>query len=170
SHLEEQEDDADVGEDRELLPVGDIARGEGRNNDPDQQVSDYGGQAQGSGSSAREGGEQEQEAELEDGRCRAVHSRENRRATCPNWPGDPRRHRSARRWRARPCCSSLSTRSVTVATCSRRQWMPTRPGSICRTDPSTVATSSSPGYAIGRCCRIRWPSRSSTGMPRRPAG
>ena len=70
--LEEQEHDADVGEELDLLPVGDIARRERRHRDAEQQVADDGGQTDPPGDPAEARGAEQDEADLED-RRRGLH-------------------------------------------------------------------------------------------------
>ena len=73
--LEQQQDDADVGEQLELVVIGDVAGRERREAEPDREVPDDRREMQATGQPAgRDGGEQD-EADLEDGRRRGVHRR-----------------------------------------------------------------------------------------------
>ena len=70
--LEQQQDDADVGEQLELAPVGDEARGERGDGQTERQVPDDRRQPDTPGRPAERRGSEEQEADLED-RWRGVH-------------------------------------------------------------------------------------------------
>ncbi len=102
--LEQQQHDTDVGQQLELLAVGDVARRERREAEPDRQVADDRGEVQ----PAREpaGGDrgQQDEADLEDGRRLGVHLGDGTRldglagvsgvapasTACPRGPTAPR--------------------------------------------------------------------------------
>ena len=73
--LEQEEDHADVGQQLELLVVGDVARGERREPQPDGQVADDRGEMQPSCQPAGGDRREQDEADLEDGRGRAGHPR-----------------------------------------------------------------------------------------------
>ena len=75
AHLEQQQDDADVGEELELRPVGDVAGREWRDRQPHREVPDDGGQPKPPGDPAGRRGHQEDDAQLEDRRRGRVHRR-----------------------------------------------------------------------------------------------
>ena len=71
--LEQEQDDADVGQQMELLGVGDVARRERRDEEADDEVADDGRQADAPRREAGCDGRQEDDADLEDGGRRRLH-------------------------------------------------------------------------------------------------
>ncbi len=71
--LEQEQDDADVREELQLLMIGDIARRERREGEADGQVADDGGEMQPTSQPAGRDRSDQDQADLEDGRRRGVH-------------------------------------------------------------------------------------------------
>jgi hypothetical protein len=83
AHLEQEQHDADVGEELELLVVGHVARRERRDQHADREVADDRRQPQSPGYPARERGEEQEQAQLEDRQGRRFHLRILRGRTAP---------------------------------------------------------------------------------------
>ncbi len=73
-HLEEEEHDADVCKEEQLLTLGYVAGGEWRNEKTDREVADDGWQTKASGNPAGDGCRQEDKADFKNGRCCRFHS------------------------------------------------------------------------------------------------
>jgi hypothetical protein len=72
--LEQQEDDPEVGEERELATIGDVAGRERRDREADGEVADDRREAGGPGDPPGEGRQEDDEPELEHSRCGELHS------------------------------------------------------------------------------------------------
>ncbi len=94
-NLEQQERDPDVGQELDLVPIGDVAGREARHGKPDQQVSDDRRQADPSRDPTGAGRDQQHDRDVEDQRSRALH----RPAVSRSW--SCRRGTRTRTWSTR---------------------------------------------------------------------
>ena len=117
--LEQEQHDPDVGQQLELLAVGDVAGRERREAQPDGEVADDRGEVQAARQPAGGDRGQEDEADLEDGRRVGVHPgmvpARARRRTSATRARPPRRRRPGDRRRG-TCPSRQAMRMATAVT------------------------------------------------------